>query len=435
MPVGIAQAPGDAGHFYVWQQADTCAHRRDRPTSAATVSRRRDRRERAELGSGGNGLLGLAFSPGWATNHTAYLSYFTPSRPRPPRASTRSSRASPRRRRRQFDVGQRSSRCSARSAVHQPQRRQHPVRARRLPLLRLRRRRLGRRSRQPRAGSDAVVRQDAAPRRRRADDLRHPADQPVRRQRDRQRADLRLRPAQPVALELRPRHRRPVGRRRRPERVGRGRQGAARRQLRLEQMRRQPHTTRPTPAAPTPDRADRPASIAPVVDYSHSDPIGGNSITGGYVYRGTAHARPGRQLPLRRLRLGPAVARSASTRSTGRRRTSCCSRPARTSSRSARTSTASSTRSATATASSTSSCRRRRRRRPTSSRRRCRRPAASRPNVPAQAVGDRYSPTTSTRRCGPTAPTSAAGCSCPTGGPHPRQRRRRLGSCPSAPCS
>ncbi len=78
-PVGIRQAPGDATHFYVWQQAgqilrvDTAA-----PTTASKVL---DLAAIAnKITSGGEaGLLGLTFSPNWQTNHTAYLSYTTPS--------------------------------------------------------------------------------------------------------------------------------------------------------------------------------------------------------------------------------------------------------------------------------------------------------------------------------------------------------------------
>ena len=42
------------------------------------------------------------------------------------------------------------------------------------------------------------------------------------------------------------------------------------------------------PNSPDAGPCDLPGAIAPIVDYSHSDPQGGNSITGGYVYRGTA---------------------------------------------------------------------------------------------------------------------------------------------------
>jgi uncharacterized repeat protein (TIGR03806 family) len=78
-PVGITQAPGDPDHFYIWQQNGKLLRvGANNPTSASTV---------IDLGSISNklvsggeaGLLGLAFSPSWQTNHTAYLSYTTPS--------------------------------------------------------------------------------------------------------------------------------------------------------------------------------------------------------------------------------------------------------------------------------------------------------------------------------------------------------------------
>ena len=78
--------------------------------------------------------------------------------------------------------------------------------------------------------------------------------------------DLGARPAQPVALLVRPRQRRPLDRRRRPERVGRGRPRQARRrrhQLRLEPLRG-PARLRPRHAA------RRRAARGPVAEYSHS---------------------------------------------------------------------------------------------------------------------------------------------------------------------
>ena len=77
-PVGISQAPGDAAHFYVWQQGGQVV-RIDaaNPTAVSTVV---DLATANKVVSGGEaGLLGLAFSPAWSANHTAYLSYTTPS--------------------------------------------------------------------------------------------------------------------------------------------------------------------------------------------------------------------------------------------------------------------------------------------------------------------------------------------------------------------
>ena len=109
----------------------------------------------------------------------------------------------------------------------QPQRREDGVRSRRLPLHRHRRWRRQQRQRgrrQQRAESVGPAREDAPARRRsehgNAAVLRHSADQSVRAQRLRRREhrrlsrDLGARAAQPLALDVRPTHRRPVHRRR-----------------------------------------------------------------------------------------------------------------------------------------------------------------------------------------------------------------------------
>ena len=73
--------------------------------------------------------------------------------------------------------------------------------------------------------------------------LRHPQGQPVRRPVGLASRDLGARPAQPVAVLVRPRQRRSLDRRRRSERVGRGRPSQARprrHQLRLEPLRGPP---------------------------------------------------------------------------------------------------------------------------------------------------------------------------------------------------
>jgi uncharacterized repeat protein (TIGR03806 family) len=80
VPVGIAQAPGDADSFYVWQQSGKLVRiAAADPTSASTVIDLSATANKLSYGAGENGLLGLAFSPNWQSNHTAYLSYNTPS--------------------------------------------------------------------------------------------------------------------------------------------------------------------------------------------------------------------------------------------------------------------------------------------------------------------------------------------------------------------
>ncbi|MGZ3440992.1 MAG: PQQ-dependent sugar dehydrogenase [Polyangia bacterium] len=78
VPLGITQAPMDPAHFYIWQQNGRV--RRIDATGTAPITEIADLSVTPEgnLVTGGEaGLLGVAFSPGWQTNHTAYLS-FTP---------------------------------------------------------------------------------------------------------------------------------------------------------------------------------------------------------------------------------------------------------------------------------------------------------------------------------------------------------------------
>ena len=125
----------------------------------------------------------------------------------------------------------------------QPQRRAARVRPRRPALHRRRRRRLRGRPQPLRPGPQRPLREDPAhrPARQRGQPVHGARRQPVRRALGRQARDLRLRPAQPVALLLRPLHRRAGDRRRRPgqDRGGRLRgQGRGQgRQLRLERVR------------------------------------------------------------------------------------------------------------------------------------------------------------------------------------------------------
>ncbi len=183
------------------------------------------------LNSGEQGLLSMAFDPGYATNGRFYVFYVTKAPAGRDRGRSADRRV-PRRR-----VGQRRRPVDAPgdhhdSAPHQrqPQRRPAPDRPRRLPVHRDGRRRRRRRSRRERPEPGLAARQDPAdrprPARRRWRRVLDPAGQPVRRGR-RRRRDLELRRAQPVALLLRPPHRRAGDRRRRPGRLGGDRLRAA----------------------------------------------------------------------------------------------------------------------------------------------------------------------------------------------------------------
>jgi len=77
-PVGIVQAPGDGAHFFVWEQGGHVQRIDATGTAAQVQVADVTNAPEGQLVSGGEaGLLGLAFSPSWQTNHTAYLS-FTP---------------------------------------------------------------------------------------------------------------------------------------------------------------------------------------------------------------------------------------------------------------------------------------------------------------------------------------------------------------------
>ncbi len=172
----------------------------------------------ASTAGGEQGLLGLAFDPKYATNRFIYVNYTdTNGDTRVVRYRTNGTRAIP---------GDRARAPRHRPAVREPQRRRARVRPGRRPVRRHGRRRVGRRSREPRAEHGQPARQDAAP-------GRAPAG--IRA------GDRRARPAQPVALLVRPAHRRPLHRRRRPGRCRRGRLHAAlerrARELRLGPVR------------------------------------------------------------------------------------------------------------------------------------------------------------------------------------------------------
>ena len=175
-----------------------------------------------------------------------------------------------------------------RAAVHQPQGRHDPVRPRRLSVLRPRRRR--RRQRPVRLGPEprarCSARSCASTSTQPGGQYNVPADNPFVGERRRPRRDLVVRPPQPVPLELRHGHRRPVGRRRRPGHLGGDRSRGQGRQLRLEHLRGLSH------AAAAPRRcATRPGCIDPIVEHPRTE---AQSITGGARLPRQRDAEPGR---------------------------------------------------------------------------------------------------------------------------------------------
>ena len=159
------------------------------------------------------GLLGLAFHPGFATNRKLYVELHEPA------PASRSSASTASRRPTRTSSTSTSARASWQvPAVRQPQRRDAGVREGRLPLHRARRRRQRRRSGQPGPELDHAARQDPADRHQRQRPRATSTAsriEPVRRQ-DRPRRDLAARAPQPVAVLVRSRNRQPVDRRRRP---------------------------------------------------------------------------------------------------------------------------------------------------------------------------------------------------------------------------
>ena len=182
-----------------------------------------------------------------------------------------------------------------------------------------------------------------------------PARQPLPRRRRAAGRDLGLRPAQPLALLLRPPDRRPLDRRRRPGRA-RGDRLPARRVERgaarttAGRSWRGPSATPATPARPRRPACDSAAFTPPVLEYDHGAEC---SVTGGYVYRGDGAARSS-TAPTSSATSAPAASGPPTARATGCTVRTHLRTGRRSSPPSARTATASST-PPTSTASSSAS--------------------------------------------------------------------------------
>ena len=191
-PVAVATTSSRPGRLYVVEQGGTIRIVEGGKVRAGVFL---DVRNRVVAG-GEQGLLGLAFaSEVTRTNHRFYVDYTDRNGDTNVveyRANAAGTAA--------ISV-EREAAALRRPAVREPQRRQRGLRARRRAVRRHGRRRLRRRPGGPRAEHGFAARQAAA-------DRRRPSGS---------RQDRRARPAEPVALLVRPRERRPLDRRRRPE--------------------------------------------------------------------------------------------------------------------------------------------------------------------------------------------------------------------------
>ena len=224
------------------------------------------------VAGGEQGLLGLAFPPGYARVAPFYVNYSArgdgaTDRPLPRRRRTRAAR-------------DRARAAPRRAAVREPQRRQPRLRAGRQALGRAGRRRLGRRSREPRAGqvdtcwgssSGWTCGRPGPMPELVALGLRNPWRYAF----DRATGDLWIGDVGQGEIEE-------------IDRLPHGRRRA--RQLRLGRLR---GSARYEDKAPGPGRL-----VGPIAEYSHGE---GCSVTGGYVYRGTAVPALRGALRLRRL--------------------------------------------------------------------------------------------------------------------------------------
>ena len=256
-PVDVASAPGDPSTLYVVEQQGTIKIVKGGQVTGTFL----DIRSRIRSG-GEQGLLSVAFHPAYAQNHRFYVDYTDTNGDTRVVEFKSANGVGPAR--------QRAAAPLRPPAVREPQRRAAPVRQVGLPLRRHGRRRLRRRSGESRAEPQVAPRQAAA----------HQPD--ARRLRV---ADRRLRAAEPVAVLVRPEDRRPLDRRRRPERPGRRSTTARRRGSGSSPTTAGAATRDAPPTTPTSRSCTRATSSRPQWVYSHSD---GCSITGGYVYRGSS---------------------------------------------------------------------------------------------------------------------------------------------------
>ena len=203
---------------------------------------------------GEQGLLSMAFAPDYASSGRFYV-YYTDREAQQRIVEYRRSSRRPRER------GQRAAGAADGGPRAQPQRRADGLRARRAHVRGHRRRRRRQRpARLARQRAVAVLAAGQDPAHRSAGRgrpaLPDPELEPVRGALGRARRDLRLRPAQPVALLVRPGHRRPEHRRRRPGR-GRGGQLRARRDAGRTSAGGRSRATAGSSTSPRPARSRR----------------------------------------------------------------------------------------------------------------------------------------------------------------------------------
>ena len=249
LPVKLVQHPTDADRWYVVEQGGK-VFTLVASNPAATRTLAVDVEALFDLASGGEqGLLGMAFSPGFATSGELFLGYTELSATNSDSVVARFASA---------DGGLTFAPVAGNPDVirfHSEQSNHNGGRSRSAPTA-ISTSRIGDGGaaddpHEQRPEPEHAARQDPAhrrrpPRRRQAYAI--PPDNPFVGVDGARAGDLGLRPAQPVADQLRPRDRRPLGRRRRPGPVGGDRPHRARRQLRLER-REGRHPFRPDAGA------------------------------------------------------------------------------------------------------------------------------------------------------------------------------------------